>query len=566
MRIQWNIKQRLTLLLLLAMAGVLVSLGFILYEIPAITGTYSKLDQERQAQVQLREFNYLVAGLSNDERGYLLTGETEYADNVIKKARDAKEALQRVPKLATEADVKKAATTVEHAFVQYMDTHAEMQAAYEKKDIETAEQLHFNKQRTIRKEVLYPAVDKLTAQIDGAVKKQQSAAAKREQNTVMLQIAVTLAIVLAAAALGILLIRSILRPLTHLQTELQILASGEGDLTKQIDVRSRDEFAALASSFNDFIRTLRSLMQNVGGSSSHVEQSTVVLSQASGEITAESSSIHRYMEQLSEHTRLQQDQAHTSAAALEETTAHLQHIAASSQSVSEAAAEAAGKSENGLSLMDATVKQMGAISGSVAETMAQVRELEQRSQQINDITETIEALASQTNLLALNAAIEAARAGESGRGFAVVADEVKKLAEQSAASAQSISRLIQEIQRDTKRTASSISATQTAVQEGESLTDTTKQTFDEIRAAMRDIHQKIADMSHAITSVNQGAAEASSSVQHIALTAAEAAAAAKEIAASSTEQVNALQQTEETIQSLRRQTEELQEVLGRFRI
>lgn len=66
-------------------------------------------------------------------------------------------------------------------------------------------------------------------------------------------------------------------------------------------------------------------------------------------------------------------------------------------------------------------------------------------QRINELTEDIKNISSQTNLLALNASIEAARAGEAGRGFAVVASEIGTLASETLRTVDNINSIVDEV-------------------------------------------------------------------------------------------------------------------------
>jgi PAS domain S-box-containing protein len=106
-------------------------------------------------------------------------------------------------------------------------------------------------------------------------------------------------------------------------------------------------------------------------------------------------------------------------------------------------------SRRGQEAVTHTVDGMNLVKQRVEAIAHNILSLSERTQQIGEIIDTVNALADQSKLLALNASIEAARAGEDGKGFAVVALEVRQLAEQSRQATARVRDILNEIQQAT---------------------------------------------------------------------------------------------------------------------
>lgn len=236
--------------------------------------------------------------------------------------------------------------------------------------------------------------------------------------------------VLAAGACGLLLMRTILAPMTLIVRILDTMRTG--DLSSRLNLDRKDEFGAVQTGFNDMVTELAALV-------SQAQRSSVQVTTSVTEIAATS--------------KQQQATATETAATTTEIGATSREIAATSRdlvrtmtevtSAADQASILAGSGQQGLARMEET---MHSVMGAADLVNSKLAILNEKAGNINQVVVTIVKVADQTNLLSLNAAIEAEKAGEYGRGFAVVATEVRRLADQTAVATYDIEQMVREIQ------------------------------------------------------------------------------------------------------------------------
>ncbi|BDU40790.1 putative Methyl-accepting chemotaxis protein [Vibrio nigripulchritudo MADA3029] len=285
------------------------------------------------------------------------------------------------------------------------------------------------------------------------------------------------------SVLGIMLtLQMLFKPMNRLQSKVDDLTNGDGDLTKSIDVTNEDEIGKVAISINALMSQLQNLISDTKSLGKDI--STSMTASAEGANKAQSF----IADQMQEVDQL--------AAAIDEMSVSAKEVANHSQQASTAIQSANGNIEKSAVLVEDSARSTDALSQKVQEAVSVVTELNQATKRIESVLEVINDIADQTNLLALNAAIEAARAGASGRGFAVVADEVRTLAQRTQASTEEIGTMIDELQAGSKSALVVMESSQKEVVQ----TLQHSQDADSALQAIRQAMGQITDMIHQIAS------------------------------------------------------------------
>ncbi|WDE06787.1 methyl-accepting chemotaxis protein [Thalassomonas viridans] len=324
--------------------------------------------------------------------------------------------------------------------------------------------------------------------------------------------------------IGIFFAKHIVDPINAVKEELKTLAEGEGNLTTRLNVTSKDETSQLASWFNQFISTTQGMIR---------------------EIKLNAGSIHDVSGTASSSAIKVADSSNQQMIAIEQVVTAVTEMASTANEVAKNCADTADISQRGLQaslngkeVMNTSINSVKQLGSSIETSNKVIQELEQETENINNILVTIQGIAEQTNLLALNAAIEAARAGEQGRGFAVVADEVRNLAKRTQDSTGEINNILAQLTERTKTVSSNMETSLAQSNQAISLSEEVRTVFDNIENSVQEIRDMTTQIASAAEEQHQVTEEINMNIVAISDAASMMSALSSEVETSAKEQAD----------------------------
>ena len=384
--------------------------------------------------------------------------------------------------------------------------------------------------------------------------------AARNKMGMAVGVATLLALILAFVA-TLFMAKRITDPLRQMG---EALASG--DLTRTLDVNTKDEVGVMSQHFNTMVVELRKLVRQVNELSQTLAASSEELAASAEQSSEVSQQVAQAITEVAAGTSKQLSAVNDASAIVEEVSASAEEVAATAETITGLSHKSTAATLNGSSAIDRAVQQMGNIGDGSKAVNDAVEKLAESSRHIGEIVNVISGIAGQTNLLALNAAIEAARAGEQGRGFAVVAEEVRKLAEQSESATKEITKLIAQNHMDIQKAVQAMEVSSSSVKVGIDVVNAAGVTFREISQLTDEVSTQIAGISSAIGEIAKGSERIVVSVRDIETVSKDSAGQSQSVSAAAEEMTASMTEISSSSQSLAKMAQELQAAVDRFRV
>ena len=376
--------------------------------------------------------------------------------------------------------------------------------------------------------------------------------------------AISFTIMLIGAGISVLFIRNITKKIKEIVSVIKQIEAQ--NLTVHCNIKSNDEIGDMANSLNNLIGTLRNLINRFSDSSTSVAETSTLLSDITMQTTTAVEEVARAIEDIAKGATEQAKEMEDGMVKVSDLAKRIDHVASASSQMNLISMETNEISQKGLQVVELLMEKSIETSQSTEKVSQNILEVDNRSQKIGTIIDTIGQISQQTNLLALNAAIEAARAGEQGKGFAVVAEEVRKLAEASSRAVSEIKSLVEGIQTQSKYAVLAMKEARNIVEDNDKAVEDTKNIFEKIQSKINNLVKDVSEIEIYSKSMGIDKDEIVGLIENLSAVAEETSASTQQVSASTEEQLASMEEITSSSQSLAEMAKQLQNAINEFRI
>ncbi|MGE4519969.1 MAG: methyl-accepting chemotaxis protein [Desulfobacteraceae bacterium] len=352
---------------------------------------------------------------------------------------------------------------------------------------------------------------------------------------------------------GFVVTRSILTPLR--QSGKLFKAISDGDMTQSVPknlLAQKDELGEMGRQIDEMTRSLRKIFTDLGEGVKTLASSSTELSTVSDQTAQGARASSKSAETVAAAAEELTASADSMVTRMEESAGNLNSVASAMEQMTSTISEIASNTSTANKSTEESVRQI--------ENFAKVmKELGEAADEIGKVTETISNISDQTNLLALNATIEAARAGEAGKGFAVVAGEIKELASQTANATKDISVRINGIQEASQRAETDVDAIVKGIGKVDDIVSAIASAIEEQTSAISEVSSNINLASDMVNEASNQSSEMKNVSEEISRDMASVSASAVQVEGASA-------QVQQTVRELSNLSEEIQEMIMKFKV
>lgn len=314
---------------------------------------------------------------------------------------------------------------------------------------------------------------------------------------------VTIGGVLLSVLISLFISNRLTKPVQTLVHDMQKVQ--QGDLTVQTQIRNTDEIGDIATSFNQMTLQLHKMATNINEISFKVREASSALSMTSEETAASVEEVTTSIDEMAIGNNEQARFIHKGAELTRELSEDFHELAISTERIQTTTGTMLNEQSDSINVLQNLIETSNKNEEATTHIGLVIAQLNDKTESIVAVLETIQTIADQTNLLALNAAIESARAGEAGKGFAIVANEIRSLANQSKDATDHIREIVADIYQDTGHTVEAMSDVKRTTTEQANVVIKVQQSIDHLSDSIQSMNVLIRENANSIVTLTTNA-------------------------------------------------------------